>query len=248
MLRQYATRHALASQKGQRETDVHLRVLPREQRGTPEEEAGTRTEESRATIPAGTRTEESRATTPAGTTPETIRRREQMCDLLRVSSDGAPQTRTSLLRHHLSPPGLPASTPVPIPSHEDVLLQTKNARPVSLCVPGLPIRVHESTSKEGMEMSSLPSQSDRCGEQILSKAGQRQTKLVRKLTHASDVFQEHGKGLCQIDTTPVPFRRPSYWDRFYVTLFRTMYLYPFARDYDVNMILFCLALLNVLVG
>ena len=246
MLRQYATTHTIASQKGQRTAGSNPCVLPGTPRGTPTEEDRTRAEESRATR------------TRSSSHPETVRRGQQVRHLLRVSSHGAAQTRASNVCNHLSSPGLPAQPPASIPTHEDVLLQAAHARPMSLRLPGLPVRVYESTSKDDMEMSSLPGQSHRDGEKILSRdppepgRGQSQKKLVQRITCASDAFAKHGEGLCQIGTTPVPWRRPSHWDRFHVMLLRTMYLHPLAKTHAMDdlsfIILCCLALLNFLVG
>ena len=93
MLREYATCHALASQKGQRETVAPIPALPIKQE---------RDSDQTTTTPTAKRVGgEARAT------PETISRRKQMCDLFRVSPDGAPQTGALDVRHHLPTAGIP---------------------------------------------------------------------------------------------------------------------------------------------
>ena len=261
MLREYATRHALASHKGQRETHAPIPALPTKQGRDPPEKKTASTAES---MGGEKEADVSKAS-----------RRKQMCDLFRVPHDGTPQTGAPHVCSHLSTPGQPQKTQASVDAHAHVLLQATDSRPVPVHLLGHAVRLRPCTPAEGMEVSSLSDQSDPRGVQILSRKcqrafahhlGTRQEKLVRQLrtlpepkkTTPLSVWEKHGEHISQIGTTPVPFRFRSDWDCFHDfvhwTFFRLLYLhlshtmYVIEEDSPTIMIPCCLAFLNFLVG
>ena len=232
MLRDYATRHALASQKGQRETVASVQTVPRKQGRDPPENTATQATE--------------RVGGEARTTPEKLSRGEQMRDLFRVPHDGTPQTRAPHVCHHLSSSGESQEPQVPLTAHEDVLLQTAYPRSVPVHLLGHSVWLRTLAPKKGMEVSSLPNQSQPRGVTILSSHSQ----------HASaSCSRPCPKGvISQVSTLLVPLRCRSQWDCLHDfvhwTFFRLLYLhlshsmYVIEEDSSSIMIPCCLAFLN----
>ena len=174
MLREYATRHALASQKGQRETHAPIPTLPTKQGRDPPENTATSAAESMG------REKEADA--------DKTSRGEQMRDLFRVSHDGTPQTGALDVCSHLSTPGQPQKTQASVDAHAHVLLQATDSRPMRVHLLGHSVRLRPCAPEKGMAVSSLSDQSDPRGHQILSRkcqrtfvSGTRQEKLVQQL-------------------------------------------------------------------
>ena len=174
MLREYATRHALASQKGQRETHAPVPTLPTKQGRDPKENKTASATESMGR--------------EARTAPENSSRGEQMRDLFRVPHDGTPQTGSLDVCSHLSSSGIPQEPQASVDAHAHVLLQATDSRSVPLYLLGHSVWLRPCTPEKRMEVSSLSDQSDPRGVQILPRecqrtfvSGTRSEKLVQQL-------------------------------------------------------------------
>ena len=183
MLRQYATRHALASQKGQRETnttssesDAPLRAL------SARKDPGSHKADQ---DPMG-----SRPGTEKGADVGKTSRGEQMCDLHGVFPDRTSQTGAFIIRGHLPASRGSKELEISFAPDEDVLLSPTHTQHVPLRLPSHPVRLRALTPKKGMEVSSLPNQSHPRGVTILSPdsqcasascSGTRPEELVQQL-------------------------------------------------------------------
>ena len=151
MLREYATRHALASQKGQRKTnptssqsDPSLRALPAEQGRDPEKEKTTRATENLGREKKSTSGETSRGV--------------QVRDLHGVFPDRTSQTGAFIIREHLPTSRESKELEISFAPDEDVLLSPTHTRQVSLRLPSHSVRMQTSSSETRMAVSSLSDQ------------------------------------------------------------------------------------------
>ena len=246
MLREYATRHTLASQKGQRETHAPIPTLPTKQGRDPQE---TKT----ASAAEGMDREKEADVGKAS-------RRKQMRDLFRVPHDGTPQTRTFIIRDHLPASRESKELEVSFTPDEDVLLSPAHTRQVPLRIPSHSVRIQTSSSETRMAVSSLSDQPHPRGVTTLSPDSQRASASCSRPCQ---------KGIIsQLGNLPVPLRCRSALDRFHdgvhSLFFHLLYLHlshvhtvyvsvpprGFIKPVEPEVIMLqcCLAFLNFFLG